>query len=143
MKITLKNLPSFLFLLKPGDRIFLKWPLWSWKTTFSQALIRNFLKDQSLSITSPTYTYYTQYPNDLYHFDLYRITHKNDIMRIWAEEIFDDPQSICIIEWPEIVEDIIEPTRIIELYDNEQWKEISITNCQAVDIDNRDEFHSI
>lgn len=136
MKITLDTLPDFLFDLVPGDRIFLIGNLGAGKTTFAQALIRKFLKNTEASITSPTYTYYQVYPDNLYHFDLYRVEHPDDIIRIGAEEIFDDPESICIIEWPEILWENISPTKVIKLTENELWREISITDCQVGDIDN-------
>jgi len=85
------------------------------KTTFAQALIRRFLKNTGAIVTSPTYTYYQGYPNNLYHFDLYRVEHPDDLIRIGAEEIFDNPESICIIEWPEKSYDKIKPTKIIKL----------------------------
>lgn len=135
MNITLENLPNFLFELKPGDRIFLMGNLWAGKTTFAQALIRYFLKNTELVVHSPTYTYYHAYPNNLYHFDLYRVEQKEDIIRIGAEEIFDDPKSICIIEWPEILWDTVTPTKVIKLTETEQWREISISDCQAGTID--------
>lgn len=131
MKITLETLPHILFDLHPWDRIFLRGKLGSWKTTLSQALIRRFLKDDNISVTSPTYTYYQPYPNNLYHFDLYRVEHLTDIVRIGAEEIFDNDESICIIEWPEVLGDSIKPTKIIELNETEGWREIRITDCQA------------
>lgn len=136
MKITLDTLPDFLFDLVPGDRIFLIGNLGAGKTTFAQALIRKFLKNPEASITSPTYTYYQSYPDNLYHFDLYRVEHPDDIIRIGAEEIFDDPESICIIEWPEILGESVSPTKLIKLTENELWREISITDCQVGDIDN-------
>ncbi len=88
-----------------------------------------------MSPTSPTYTYYNNYENNLYHFDLYRVEHWDDVVRIGAEEIFDNPESICIIEWPEILWDIVAPTKIVQLTETEEWREISITNCQAGHID--------
>jgi tRNA threonylcarbamoyl adenosine modification protein YjeE len=120
MKITLENLHTFLFDLQPGDRVFLIGNLGAGKTTFSQALIRYFLQDENLTITSPTYTYYQKYPQNLYHFDLYRVENTEDIIRIGAEEIFDTPESICIIEWPEILGDIIAPTKIVKFTETEQ-----------------------
>jgi tRNA threonylcarbamoyladenosine biosynthesis protein TsaE len=119
MKITLDTLPDFLFDLVPGDRVFLIGNLGAGKTTFAQALIRKFLKKPEASITSPTYTYYQSYSNNLYHFDLYRVEHPDDIIRIGAEEIFDDPESICIIEWPEILGESVIPTKVIKLTENE------------------------
>lgn len=131
MKITLETLSDYLFDLHPWDRIFLIGKLWAGKTTFSQALIRRFLNDEKLPVTSPTYTYYQEYPRNLYHFDLYRLENPKDIVRIGAEEIFDNPDSICIIEWPEILGQSVFPTKIIELVETEGWREISITDCQA------------
>jgi len=43
------------------------------------------------------------------------VEHPGDIVRIGAEEIFDNPESICIIEWPEILGDTVRPTKIISL----------------------------
>lgn len=131
MKITLETLPQILFNLNPGDRIFLKGNLGAWKTTLAQALIKRFLNDSQKIITSPTYTYYQSYENNLYHFDLYRVEHVDDIIRIGAEEIFDDPTSICIIEWPEILWDRVKPTKIITLSEQDGWREVSILDCQA------------
>jgi len=134
MHITLETLPDFLFDLHPWDRIFLVGNLGAGKTTFAQALIRRFIQNIDLIATSPTYTYYQKY-NNLYHFDLYRIEHANDLVRIGAEEIFDDPENICIIEWPEKTYDTVIPTKIIELRETQGWREISITNCQVGDVD--------
>lgn len=103
MKITLETLPEILFDLHPGDRIFLKGQLGSGKTTFAQALIRRFVENKNIPVPSPTYTYYQSYPKNLYHFDLYRIKDPGELMRIGADEIFDDENAICIIEWPEIL----------------------------------------
>lgn len=138
MKITLETLPEVLFDLVPGDRIFLIGQLWAGKTTFAQALIRRFLGNPEATITSPTYTYYQTYPNNLYHFDLYRVEHADDLIRIGAEEIFDNPNSICIIEWPEKTFETVKPTKIITLTEIEGWREISITNCQVGDVDKQD-----
>lgn len=135
MKITLETLSDFLFDLVPGDRIFLIGNLGAGKTTFAQALIRRFLKNSEASITSPTYTYYQSYPDNLYHFDLYRVEHADDIIRIGAEEIFDNPESICIIEWPEILGESVNPTKVIKLTETQLWREISITDCQVGHID--------
>ena len=134
MSITLDTLPDFLFDLHPGDRIFLVGNLWAGKNTFAQSLLRNYLKKE-VSITSPTYTYYHEYEKHLYHFDLYRVEHTDDIVRIGAQEIFDDPESICIIEWPEILGNTVSPTKTVKLTETEQWREISITDCQVGAID--------
>lgn len=81
----------------------------------TQELIRHHFKDESLTIVSPTYTYYQKYGDNLYHFDLYRASMLTDIMRIGADEILDDPHTICLIEWPEMIQDAIHPTKIIHI----------------------------
>lgn len=135
MNITLDTLPDFLFDLHPGDRIFLVGNVWAGKTTFAQALIQRFLNDTAIHIPSPTYTYYHSYPKNLYHFDLYRAFHTDDIIRIGAEEILDNSESICIIEWPGILDGTVNPTKIVKLTETKQWREISITDCQVGPVD--------
>lgn len=115
MHIQQKDLKKILFPLVPGDRIFLQGVPGAGKTTFTQELIRHHFGQDSLNITSPTYTYYQKYGNNLYHFDLYRAETLSDIMRIGADEIFEDPHTICIIEWPEIITKTIQPTKIINI----------------------------
>lgn len=65
------------------------------------------VKDQ---ITSPTYTIVNEYllpkGDRLYHMDLYRLNSFEEAMEIGIEEMIESG-SICIIEWPEIIEDII------------------------------------
>lgn len=97
---TLENIDSILFDLMPGDRIFLRGELGAGKTTLTQKLIQRYLKD-TIMVSSPTYTYYQKYGDNVYHFDLYRAQDEYDLMRIGADEILDDPDTICIIEWPE------------------------------------------
>lgn len=115
MHIQQKDLKKILFPLAPWDRIFLQGVPGAGKTTFTQELIRHHFKNNSLTIVSPTYTYYQKYGDNLYHFDLYRATNIEDIMRIGADEILEDPRTICIIEWPEIITTTIQPTKIINI----------------------------
>jgi tRNA threonylcarbamoyladenosine biosynthesis protein TsaE len=113
MYTTLASLPSHVFPLAPGDRIYFSGDLGAGKTTFIRELISAHFGEK-IDVTSPTYTYYQQYGN-IYHFDLYRITDPDDLMRIGAMEIFDDPETICLIEWPERLADTIEPTKLVTL----------------------------
>ena len=58
-------------------------------------------------------------PLTIYHFDLYRLESLEDLYLIGARDILDDPSSICLIEWPEI------------LGESERWtKKISITRME-------------
>jgi tRNA threonylcarbamoyl adenosine modification protein YjeE len=109
------DLQKFIFPLVPGDRIFLRGVPGAGKTTFTQALIRHHFGNDALVIVSPTYTYYQKYGHNLYHFDLYRANTSEDIMRIGADEIFEDPSNICLIEWPEIIQKNVQPTKVIDI----------------------------
>ncbi len=115
------DLGIILFPLSPGDRIFLTGDLWSGKSTFARALLRNHFQDDTLIVRSPTYTYYQKYTHstlegsDIYHFDLYRIDSYEDIFLIGADDILRNPESICIIEWPEILAEKISPTKTIHI----------------------------
>ena len=77
-------------------------------------MIRDHLKNTSLSITSPTYTYYKRY-GDICHFDLYRITDYDTFVQIGGEEILDDSENICLVEWPEILEGKYTPTKTVRI----------------------------
>lgn len=124
-----KSLENIIFPLASGDRIFLTGDLGAGKSTFTRALLRHHFHDPDLVVRSPTYTYYQKYDSDLspipyplspiYHFDLYRLESFEDLYLIGARDILDDPSSICLIEWPEI------------LGESERWtKKISITRME-------------
>lgn len=84
-------------------------PMGAGKTTFTTAICRRLgVKEDAVS--SPTFAIVNEYKtmsgSSVFHFDFYRI--KN------VEEAFDigfydyvDSGNLCIIEWPENVEDIL------------------------------------
>ena len=137
MIVTLDTIDDIVFDLHPGDRIFLRGNLGAGKTTFARKLIQKYLGNSEAQITSPTYTYYQKYGDSLYHFDLYRAQDIIDITRTGAQDIFDDESSICIIEWPEILWETVQPTVTVDIAPAELWREFCIVNCQAPKIDNQ------
>jgi len=84
-------------------------PLGAGKTT----LVRELLRDCGITepITSPTFTYLNLYKNaqgqKFYHFDLYRLSNVNDFLGAGFDEYLNDPEGICLIEWPEIIEPLL------------------------------------
>ena len=81
-------------------------------------------------IRSPTYTYYQQYGN-IFHCDLYRLEHSEDWFSIGGSDIGDDPDSILLIEWPNIIADRIKPTKEVFLQANESGsREIRIVEYE-------------
>jgi tRNA threonylcarbamoyladenosine biosynthesis protein TsaE len=130
-KYSLSELSSIDFKINKPSIIFLKWDLWSWKTTLSKHIINSMLWVSSV-VNSPTYTYYNKY-EDIYHFDLYRVENYDHFFAIWWEDVLDNNNGVIIIEWPEIIEkyysaDIIitlekidESTRMIEIQKKESF----------------------
>jgi len=59
-------------------------------------------------VTSPTFTLINEYQGRLpvFHFDFYRISSVNELRDLGLDEYFYG-DGICLIEWPEIVTDML------------------------------------
>lgn len=59
-------------------------------------------------ITSPTFTIVNVYEGKMpfYHFDVYRITDVDEMYEIGYEEMFFG-DGVCLIEWAQLIKDII------------------------------------
>ena len=93
-------------LLKNGDIIVLSGDLGSGKTKFTQGILKHFGLENEIS--SPTFTIVNEYHKDetnIYHFDVYRLTDSDEFYAIGGDEYLNN--GICIIEWGEIIEDIL------------------------------------
>ena len=93
--------------LKKGDVIALVGDLGTGKTTLSK-YIAEALGITEI-ITSPTFTIVQEYHSGrlpLYHFDVYRVDDIEEMYRIGYEEYFYG-EGVCIVEWADIVEEII------------------------------------
>ena len=93
-------------LLKKGDILVLTGDLGSGKTKFTQGILKYFeLEDE---ISSPTFTIVNEYhkkSTNIYHFDVYRLSDSDEFYAIGGDEYLNN--GICIIEWGEIIEDIL------------------------------------
>ena len=80
------------------------------KTTLAIELLRQ--SGVRGEMQSPTYTYVQIYKNDagksFYHFDLYRLKSQNDFLFAGFDEFLYQPHSLAIIEWPDIVESLLD-----------------------------------
>ena len=76
------------------------------KTKFTEGFLSYFGLEKEIS--SPTFTIVNKYKNEkvtIYHFDVYRLSDIDEFYAIGGEEYFS--KGICIIEWGEIIEDIL------------------------------------
>lgn len=89
-------------ILHAGDVVALKGDLGAGKTTLTRGLVQALCGD--IEVPSPTYTLVQTYdaPNFvLWHFDLYRIEHPDEIFELgWTETA----GGVAIVEWPERAE---------------------------------------
>lgn len=80
------------------------------KTTLAIELLRQCSVVDAMQ--SPTYTYMQIYQNSagkqFYHFDLYRLQDKNAFLFAGFDEFLYQPNSLCIIEWPEIIAPLLD-----------------------------------
>lgn len=86
-------------------------------------------------VCSPTFTIVNEYTakkdinnvNKIFHFDVYRLTDSEDFENSIGTDYFNS--GLCIIEWGEIIKDILPPSTIyitIESTDNENERIINI-----------------
>ena len=107
---TAKIAQEFAKKLSGGDVICMYGDLGAGKTEFVRSMAGEFgINDY---ITSPTFTIINEYKGDidLYHFDVYRIADSDEMYEIGYDEYIDG-DGICIIEWAELIEDILPPQR--------------------------------
>lgn len=113
-KDTINFAKDFAKNLKNGDIIVLTGELGSGKTKFTQGILECFGLENEIS--SPTFTVVNEHhttnslnePINIYHFDVYRLEDTDEFYAIGGEEYFEN--GISIIEWGEIIEDIIPKT---------------------------------
>lgn len=111
---TLENLTAIvdeLYGLKPTCKIYtFVGDLGAGKTTLVKALLKKFgVRDP---VTSPTFSYVNTYINDqhekLHHFDLYRLSNIDEFLQAGFDEFLHDLHSWVFIEWPEIIEPLLQ-----------------------------------
>lgn len=78
------------------------------KTTFIKALCEELGVEDV--ITSPTFAIVNEYTDrngdPIYHFDFYRIKKLDEVYDMGYEDYIDSG-NLCLMEWPELIEDIL------------------------------------
>ena len=82
--------------------------------TFLCRHIIKYLCGEDVKVVSATFNLLQIYPTknfEIYHFDLYRLEHLEEIYELGIEEAFSG-NHVCLIEWPEIISSILPPNTI-------------------------------
>lgn len=87
------------------------------KTTLIKAICNQLgVKD---NVASPTFALVNEYrdinSNPVYHFDFYRINKIEEVFDFGYEEYFYKTEGICLIEWPELIEDILPTENVCKI----------------------------
>ena len=97
---------------KPGQIYTLTGDLGVGKTVFTQGVAAGLGITEP--VNSPTFTIIQEYEDGrlpFYHFDVYRIGDLEEMEEIGYDEYFFG-QGICLIEWAELIEEILPEKRI-------------------------------
>jgi tRNA threonylcarbamoyladenosine biosynthesis protein TsaE len=99
-------------LLHGGEVIELISDLGGGKTTFTRGLVRGAGSEDR--VASPTFTISKLYRTpafDIHHFDFYRLPEAG-IMAEELSEVTADPQAVVVIEWADVVRDVLPAERL-------------------------------
>jgi tRNA threonylcarbamoyladenosine biosynthesis protein TsaE len=102
-------------LVEPGDILCLHGDLGAGKTHLVKGIARGLGVSEHL-VNSPTFTLIHEYPGKLpiYHLDLYRIEHAEELREIGVEEYLFGA-GVSIIEWPDLIENDL-PTNAVHVF---------------------------
>lgn len=106
----------------PGDVFTLTGDLGVGKTVFAKGFAKGLGVDED--ITSPTFTIVCEYDTGhipMYHFDVYRIADPGEMDEIGFDDyVYGD--GVCLIEWAELIEDILPQKRTRVLIEKDMEK---------------------
>lgn len=112
--------------LTGGDIVLLHGDLGAGKTTITKGIAQYFGIDD---IVSPTFTLMNVYhlstgapkhssTSDIktfVHIDTYRLENQDNLIEIGIEDYLGDKNTICVIEWPEKINGLLEGKKVINV----------------------------
>ncbi len=94
--------------------------LGSGKTKFTEGFLSYFGLEEEIS--SPTFTIVNEYHannQNIYHFDVYRLSSSDEFYAIGGEQYFDN--GICLIEWGEQIKETL-PKEYLQIHFTRDFK---------------------
>ena len=118
LKETIKLGRKFAQELNPQSIVLLKGPIGAGKTSFVQGIAKGLSIPED--ITSPTFALSNHYDSGvipLFHLDLYRLENTSMAQEFFLseEEEANNNNAILVIEWPQLIEPIIDNFWKIEI----------------------------
>ena len=92
--------------LRRGDVILLEGHIGGGKTHFARSLIQRLLGPNE-DVPSPTFTLVQTYETgdfEIWHSDLYRLSHPDEVFELGLVDAFSD--AVCLVEWPDRLGDL-------------------------------------
>lgn len=113
---------AFTSSLEGGDIVALHGDLGAGKTTFVKGVAEAL--DIEDDITSPTFTLMNVYSlgtenselRTLVHIDTYRLKDAEELLDIGVEDYLGDPNTVCLVEWPEKIKTLLQGKKIIDVF---------------------------
>lgn len=115
--------------LRPIQLITLSGDLGAGKTTLVRALLQ--VMGHSGRVKSPTFTLVEPYEinnRPVYHFDLYRLAHPDELEYLGFSDYFES-EALCLIEWPERAAGALPPANLeLTLYHRKSGRELLVSS---------------
>jgi tRNA threonylcarbamoyladenosine biosynthesis protein TsaE len=119
-------------LARAGDVILLEGPIGAGKSALARAFIRARLGETE-DVPSPTFTLVQVYDDkgtEIWHADLYRLTHPDEVWELGLDQAFDT--AICLVEWPDRLGRHLPPDALrLQLRSKDDGREVVITGGRA------------
>lgn len=100
-------------LARPGDTIALSGDLGAGKTEWARAFVRARLGRPDEEVPSPTFTLVQIYGDgdgEIWHADLYRLTHPDEALELGLEDALG--HALVVLEWPERIARLLPRDRL-------------------------------
>ena len=109
------------------------------KTVFTQGVAAGLGITEP--VNSPTFTIVQEYEDGrlpFYHFDVYRIGDLEEMEEIGYDDYFFG-EGICLIEWAELIEDILPENRIQVIIEKDLEKGFDYRKITIIGLENEEE----